>query len=297
MRVLVTGVRGKVGRTAASTLAHRGHEVVGTDLTRPVYETREPGQVPYVQADLTDAGSAYAVVAGFDAVVHAAALPEPAQNVPHDVFRTNTMSTFNVVEACVQLGVTRLVNLSSEAVLGVVFAAQPFLPDYCPVDEAHPTLPQDAYALSKLVGEQICDAAVRRSALTAVSIRSSWVQWEGNYARNVGPFLLDPDLPSTTFWSYVDAYDLGQLIALAIESATPGHEVVYAAQPDNVGGRDLATAMARHFPTVRVLPLERPDAGGISIEKARRLFGWDPQRSWRDYLDPAGHAIAAYRLG
>ena len=297
MRVLVTGVRGKVGRTAASSLAHRGHDVVGTDLTRPVYESREPGQLPYVQADLTDAGSAYSLAAGFDAVVHAAAIPEPSQNVPHEVFANNLQSAFNLVEACVRLGVRRLVNISSETVPGFIFAEQPFLPAYCPVDEEHPVAPQDAYALAKHFAEQVCDAAVRRCDLTAVSIRASWVQWEGNYARNIGPYLLNPDLPSITFWSYVDAYDLGQLVALAVEAETPGHEVVYAAQPDNIGGRDLAAAMKRHYPSVELRAVGRPDAGGIAIDKARRLFGWDPQRSWRDYLDPDGHAIAAYRLG
>jgi hypothetical protein len=32
-------------------------------------------------------------------------------------------------------------------------------------------------------------------------------------------------------------------------------------------------------------------AGGIAIDKARKLFGWDPQRSWRDHAvqpRPAG---------
>jgi nucleoside-diphosphate-sugar epimerase len=129
---------------------------------------------------------------------------------------------------------------------------------------------------------------VRRSDLTAVSVRPSWVQWEGNYERNVGPYVRDADLESITFWSYVDAYDLAELLALAAEAATPGHEVVYAAQPDNAGGRDLAEAVARHYPQVQLRDLDRPDAGGIAIGKARALLGWDPRRSWRDYLDEQG---------
>jgi len=39
-------------------------------------------------------------------------------------------------------------------------------------------------------------------------------------------------------------------------------------------------------------PLARPDAGGISIEKARRLLGYAPTRSWRDYLDEGGRALS-----
>ena len=293
MRVVVTGARGKVGRAAATCLAARGHDVLACDLGAPVFEAVAPGTgglaaLPYLRADLTDAGAAFAAVRGADAVVHAAAIPEPRQDVPHHVFGNNLLATFNVVEACVRLGVPRLVNVSSETVPGFLFAERAFMPAYCPVDEEHPATPQDPYALAKLFGEQLCDAAVRRSDLTAVSVRPSWVQWEGNYARNLGPFLRDPELTSASFWSYVDAYDLGELLALAAERSTPGHEVVYGAQPDNAGGRDLAAAMAAHFPQVPLRPLPRPDAGGIAVEKARRLLGWEPRRSWRDYLDETG---------
>ncbi len=289
MRVLVTGALGKVGSAAVGCLQARGHEVLTTDRAVPVFEAAEPGAPRYVQADLTDAGSAHHLVRGCDAVVHAAALPEPSQNVPHEVFGNNLLAAFNVVEASVRAGVARLVNVSSETVPGFIFAERPFLPSCCPGDEQHPVTPQDPYGLAKLFAEQLCDAAVRRSDLTAVSVRPSWVQWEGNVERNLGPFVRDDSLPSITFWSYVDAYDLAELLALAVEGTTPGHEVVYAAQPDNIGGRDLRAAVARHYPDVPVRGLDRPDAGGISITKARRLLGWDPRRSWRDYLDAQGH--------
>jgi UDP-glucose 4-epimerase len=288
MRVLVTGARGKVGAAAVGCLQARGHDVVATDRGSPVFERADPGDAPYIQADLTDAGAPFHVVHGCDAVVHAAAIPEPSQSVPHDVFGNNLMSAFGIVEACVRMGVRRLVNVSSETVPGFIFAERAFLPSSCPIDETHPALPQDPYALAKLFGEQLCGAATRRSDLTAVSVRPSWVQWEGNYARNLGPFVRDSSLPSITFWSYVDAYDLAELLALCVESDSPGHEVVYAAAPDNIGGRDLAAAMAEHYPDVPVGELDRPDAGGTSIARARRLFGWNPQRSWRDYLDADG---------
>ena len=288
MRVLVTGAFGRVGSAAVGCLQSRGHTVVATDRVSPVFDASEPGAPAYIQADLTDAGAADHLVAGCDAVVHAAAIPEPRQNVPHDVFANNLMGVFNVVEACVRFGVRRLVNVSSETVPGFIFAQRPFEPSCCPIDEHHPMLPQDPYALAKLFGEQLCDAATRRSDLTAVSVRPSWVQWEGNYERNLGPIVRDRSLPSITFWSYIDDYDLAELLALCVEQPTPGHEVVYAASPDNIGGRDLRAAMAEHYPDVPVGDLDRPDASGTSIARARRLFGWNPTRSWRDYLDEQG---------
>ncbi|OHV32047.1 MULTISPECIES: NAD-dependent epimerase/dehydratase family protein [Pseudofrankia] len=290
MRVLVTGVRGKVGGASAAALVAAGHDVVGTDRGAPVYDSALPGELPYIQADLTDAGDAFAVVRGFDVVVHAAAIPEPRQNPAHTVFANNVTSAFHMVEACAHGGAARLVNISSDSVPGFTFAPVPRIPDYCPIDEEHPNLPLDPYAQAKYFAEQLCDALVARSAVTAVSIRPAWVQSAGNYERNLGPFVRDPDLPSPVFWSYVDLDDLAELVVLAAEADSAGHRVVLAAQPDNIGGRDLRAAVARHYPTVQVRELERPDASGYSIARARELFDWDPRRSWRDHLDAQGQA-------
>jgi UDP-glucose 4-epimerase len=107
MKVVVTGSRGKVGRAAVQALVDAGHDVLGVDLVRPVFDAGVviPGR--YQMADLTDAGSAYSVVAGADAVVHTAAIPQPTGHPPHIVLQTNLMSTFNLVEAAVRFGLRR----------------------------------------------------------------------------------------------------------------------------------------------------------------------------------------------
>jgi UDP-glucose 4-epimerase len=159
-----------------------------------------------------------------------------------------------------------------------------------PVDEQHPVRPQDPYATAKHFGEQLMDGATRRSpGFTAVSIRPSWVQWEGNYEVSIGSWLREPT-PSEGFWTYIDAYDLADAIRLAAEADTPGHEVVYIASPDIASHEPLET-LARRFhgnaaPEIR--PSQEPRPAGISIAKARRLLGYDPRRSWRDYLDDGG---------
>ena len=278
MRILVTGARGKVGAATVAAL----HEAGDT-----------PG-AHYVQADLTDAGDAFAVVRGHDAVVHAAAIPEPTQNPAHTVFRNNLMATFNTLEAAVRWGVPRFVHLSSETVPGFAFAERPFLPDYVPIDEEHPLRPQDPYALSKVFGEQLMDAAVARSDIRCISIRPSWVQWEGNIERNLGPLVRgDDDGPNAGFWGYTDVYDLAEALRLAAESDLPGHEVFYIAQPDTSTGLPLADMVRRHHgDKVTLRDLARRDASGISSAKAERLLGWRATRSWRDYLDDNGRLRA-----
>ncbi|MGN9842424.1 NAD-dependent epimerase/dehydratase family protein [Nonomuraea sp. H19] len=291
MRVVVTGAHGKVGRAAVRALAAAGHEVTEVDVTRPIWERSEPGAPRYQQADLTDAGQAYAVVRGAEAVVHAAAIPDPSQNPPHVVFQNNLMATFNVLEAAVRFGVRRFVNISSETVPGFFFPERPFLPDYAPVDEDHPIRPQDPYALAKHFGEQLMDAAVRRSDIRCISLRPSWVQHEGNYERNLGPQVRDSSSIGAGLWSYIDVYDLADAIVLAAESGLPGHEVFYIASPDNAGGHDFAKVLRQYYgDQIELRPLARTDASGISCAKAHRLLGWNPKRSWRDYLDDDGRA-------
>ena len=151
--------------------------------------------------------------------------------------------------------------------------------------------PQDPYALAKVFGEQLMDAAVARSDLRAISIRpvlgavggqhTSARSGRGCATRSAAP-------PSESFWSYIDVYDLAHALRLAAESSLEGHEAMYVVSPDNAAGRPLAGAdrppLRRRRSTVG--ELAREDAGGISSAKAERLIGYRPTRSWRDYLSP-----------
>jgi nucleoside-diphosphate-sugar epimerase len=265
--------------------------VTAVDRLAPVSE--RAGQVRYVQADLTDAGHAAAVVPGHDAVVHAAGIPSPVKNPPHEIFQTNLMATYHTLEAAERSGVGRFVHISSETVPGFSYPRRYFHAQYAPVDELHPVAPQDPYALSKWFGEQLMDAAVARSEITAVSVRPTWVQWEGNIERNVGPIVrARGEDTSASFWSYVVVDDLAELLTAAATGDVTGHEVVYAAAADNANGLPLHDLVRLHFgDEVRLRPVPRPDASGISCVKADKLFGWAPLRSWRDLLDADGRLL------
>jgi nucleoside-diphosphate-sugar epimerase len=295
MRVLVTGARGRAGRAIVPALLQRGHEVRATDLAIPSWDREQPGDPQeYLQADLTDAGAAYALARDVDAIVHTAAIPQPVHNPPHVVFGNNVMSTFNVLEAAIASAVARFVNFSSETVPGFIFAYRKWLPHYLPIDEEHPIRPQDPYATSKWFGELLMDGSVQRADIACISIRPCWIQDETTYERNLGPVVRDPSTPNPNFWSYIDLYDLADATVLAVESDLAGHQVFYIASPDNVGGRPFAELVRTYYgDEIELRPLAREDASGISCAKAERMLGYAPTRSWRDYLDEDGRLRVA----
>jgi len=312
-RVIVTGGNGKVGLRVVQAFQTSTEglpwQVVSTDVARGVFDT--PGQKDpwnYQQADLTNAGDVFAMVMRFkpDVVVHIAAIPDIEHNAPHTIFANNMTATFNVVEACVQLNVKRFINISSEQAPGFFSNHGPpggaiCQPKYCPVDEEHPMSPSNPYALSKHFGEQLCDAAVRRTTVPGaadpiqiISIRPSWCQDERNVERNLGPLIRDHSIPQEGLWSYIDIYDLADSIVMASYASTSGHEVLYIAAADNIGGRDMAAAIqAQYGDSMELRPMARVDSSGISCAKAKRMIGWEPKRTWRDYLDEEGYAITS----
>ena len=169
MRIAVTGVSGHVGRALARELDDAGHQVVGVDLV-------EPSELPlahFASADVGSQANLRDAFADCDAIVHLAAVRDPGL-VPDDVlFQVNVVGTFNALEAAVAAGVPRFVFASSEAVVGM--ARPGAQPDYVPIDELHPRRPADVYALSKVLGEELCRSYATRGALSALCIRTAYV--------------------------------------------------------------------------------------------------------------------------
>ena len=88
-----------------------------------------------------------------DAVVHFAAIPRILLRPDNEAYRINTMGTYNVLEAALKLGIRKVVFASSETTYGVCFADGERKPEYLPIDEDHPVVPEDAYAASKVCNE------------------------------------------------------------------------------------------------------------------------------------------------
>jgi nucleoside-diphosphate-sugar epimerase len=272
MRIVVTGGSGKGGRWVVSTLRQQGHDVLNVDA---IHDGSAHGEC--LLADLTDLVQCQEAIAGADAVVHFAAIPAPGIRSEGETFRNNTMSTFNVFSAAVGHGVRRVVWASSETVLGLPFDDPPA---FAPIDETHPPRPESSYALSKLVAEVMAEQLARRSETTFVGLRISNIMEPADYER-FESWQGDATVRRWNLWGYVDARDVAAAVALGI-SADVGAEVVIVAAADTCMRRDSADLMAEVYPTVEM----RGDVAGrqtlLSIDRARRILGYEPTHSWTE---------------
>lgn len=280
MRIALTGSSGKLGTVVARELRAAGHDVIGID----VVGTRGPD---FVQVDLTDYGQVVDALAavndrhdGFDAVVHLGAIPAPGIRSDVATFHNNMTATFNVFWAAVRLGIRRIVYASSETVLGLPFDVPP---PYIPVDEEYPPRPESVYSLVKTLEERMAVELVRwHPDLSITGLRFSNVMVPEDY--EAFPSYDDDALKRKwNLWGYIDARDGAQAVERALEVAPPGFETYIIAAADTVMSRPNAELVAEVFPGVETRDFGEHDTL-LSIDKARRLLGYDPQHSWRDHV-------------
>lgn len=273
--VVVTGGSGKAGRPVVRRLVEAGYSVLNVDLA-----PSRDNVARFMRADLTEYGQAVDALKGSDAVVHLAAIPAPRMQPDEVTFRTNVTSTYNIFAAATTLGLKRVAWASSETVLGLPFEKVP--PDYAPIDEQSPLYPESRYALSKVVGEEMARQFHRWSGIPFVALRFSNVIEPDDYDRFTG-FWGDAGLRKWNLWGYVDARDVAQSCQRALEADVTGAQPLIIAAADTVMNRPSRDLMREVFPKVPVRDVS--EFGTLlSIEKARRVLGYSPEHSWRQYV-------------
>ena len=296
MRILFTGGSGKAGHHVAPYLASLGHQVTNADLTPLGHD-----DVADLRVDLTDAGQVYSALAGhatfdelelaekpsYDAVVHFAAVPRILLVPDATTYATNVLSTYHVLEAATRLGIRKVVFASSETTYGICFAQGERRPLYVPVDEEHPTVPEDSYATSKVANEVTARSFQARTGADVYGLRINNVIEPHEYAEMFPPFLEDPALRRRNIFGYIDTRDLGQMVQRCLEVDGLGYEVFNVANADMSVAATTQEVRERFYGGVEVRREMGRDETFYSIEKARRLLGYEPQHSWRDVLtDP-----------
>ncbi|MZQ80705.1 NAD-dependent epimerase/dehydratase family protein [Paenibacillus sp. 5J-6] len=279
-RIIVTGGSGKAGQWILKHFVENNYDVINLDVKAPA----EP-ICRTIITDLNDLGQVHNALSQFSTgsrkevagIVHFAAIPQAYTHTNEVCFRNNVMSTYNILEAAANLGVKKVVLASSESSYGICFASEFFEPQYIPIDEEHPQLPEDSYGLSKVVNEVTAQAFNRRTGMQVVSFRLGNILVPESYEQLKANFD-NTDARLRILWSYIDARDVASACLKAIEVDGLGAEALIIAADDSSSDRLTRDLVAKYLPGVKEIRSSLEGrASLISNAKAKRLLGWEPQ--------------------
>ena len=294
MRILFTGGSGKAGRHAVAYLLKQGHRVVNVDLT--------PLDLPGVDnriADITNAGQMFDVMAAwagfdemgpgtgvprFDAVVHFAAIPRLLLTADSECYRVNTLGTYNVIDAAVKLGIRKVIFASSETTYGICFADGERKPEYLPIDEDHPVVPEDSYAMSKVVNEVTARSFQRRSGIDIYGLRINNVIEPHEYGQKFPAYMEDAGLRRRNIFAYIDARDLGHMVDRCLATDGLGYQIFNASNDDHSVNLTTAELAEKFYAGVPAKEMGTHETF-YANHKAKKMLGFAPQHHWRMYLD------------
>ena len=145
MKILVIGGAGYIGSHVCRDFLDAGHEIVVFDNLSSGQKVNLFPEERFVLGDIMNADELESCAKeGFDALVHLAAFKAAGESMidPGKYAVNNISGTINILNAAVFAGIPRIVFSSSAAVYGE--------PEYLPIDEKHPTRPENFYGFTKL---------------------------------------------------------------------------------------------------------------------------------------------------
>lgn len=273
MKVVVTGAAGFLGRHVARRFRDSGWSVIGVDLE----PWDEPGIEPFI-ADFTQVGVIDPALDGAAALIHIGAIGDVylAGTDPSLAASVNVVGTARVIDSALNNGV-RVIYASTWEVYGD--------PVYQPMDEAHPTMPDHPYSITKLAGESLTLSAARLNGLSAVALRLGTAYGSGlrrnsvfrifiDRARRGEPISIQGD--GLQGRQFTHASDLAAAFELAARSDVSGIAINVVA-PDMISIRTLAELVVERYPTQLIFSDPRPGEvapAEVSSDLAARELGW-----------------------
>ena len=300
--VLITGGAGGCARYAAAELGRNGYTVTLFDRVTPD-QGRYPWEtdLPFVLGDLTSLADCMRAIAlaRAEAIVHLGAIAHNTerqpfqrgmQTLPEDeTMRVDTMGTYYLMDAARRLGVKRVVFASTFYVLGLGFriSKKAFAVEYLPIDEEHPNRPEDTYSLAKLLGEEILASFSRAYDIQTVALRlmgvdyPHWRRHTFNQAPEARPNHVGGPIGGT--FQYVEAEDVALACRLSLEAQGLDPFEAFYISTDTSLAEDTRPVVERVYPDLKEMAAALEGREGmISIAKARRKLGYEPQHSWRN---------------
>jgi nucleoside-diphosphate-sugar epimerase len=279
-KIVVTGGSGRLGQFAIRELLAHGYEVLSLDKVPP----REKLCISWL-ADLRQSGDLFEALRDAYGIVHLGAYQAPNLASDAETLGNNVTSTYNVLRAAADMGVKKVVMASSTAAFGFIYAKTLWPPEYLPLDENHPSKPQDSYGLSKVLGEQIADSIVTvHKQMTISSLRFPGVNFDLSYA-SFSDRWREPQRRASGFWSYIDARDAAMTCRLALEADFRGHEVFIASAPNNCMTQPTLELIEKYLPKgAKIKKVAGTHWSCVDSAKARQMLGFKPNHVWQDHF-------------
>jgi nucleoside-diphosphate-sugar epimerase len=279
-KIVVTGGSGRLGQFVIRDLLANGYQVLSLDRVPP----REK-LCPSWLVDLRQAGDLFEALKDAYGIVHLGAYQAPNLASDAETISNNVSATYNVLRAAADSKVARVVIASSTAAFGFIYAKNLWAPEYLPLDESHPSKPQDSYGLSKVLGEQIADSMVSvYKEMTVSSLRFPGVNFDLSY-ESFRERWRNPPSRTSGFWTYIDARDAAMTCRLALEAKFQGHEVFIASAAKNCMIQPTLELVQKYLPKgAKIRKTSGTHWSCVDSAKARRMLCFNPQHLWQDYL-------------
>ena len=285
MKYIVTGGAGFIGSNLVDLLIDEGHEIDVIDNFSSGKKENCNEKAKYHNIDISDQSNydeLKKILSKSDGVFHLAALPRVQESIDNPLHfeKNNTLSTINILKACADMNVKRLVYSASSSAYGNTINL--------PSKEEDPIDPISPYAMQKYYGEVACRMFANVYGIETVSLRYFNVygerqSLEGAYALvmcvfarqrlNNEPMTIRGDGEQRRDFTHVKDIAKANLLAMSSEKVGAG-EVINIGNSDNRSVNQIAAMIGG--PTVTVDPVVEPRETLANNSKAKNLLGWSP---------------------
>ncbi len=288
MRVLITGSAGFIGREQVKAALAAGHEVRTID--RAAGSRKNDWE--HIPGDLRDLTTVRRAVQGVDAVIHLGAIANDRHGHAEEVLTVNVQGTWNILLACVEADVDRVVYYSSVNSLGNFMGHR--ASDYLPIDDTYPRHPMSPYQLSKHLGEECCRSFSAKNGITTICLRPVYVADPDHYSRwrEHRKHSHSDEWGRRDYWSYVDVRDVCSAALLGLEVQGVSHDAFLLTADDATSDTPTAERVKCHYPDTpwkqdqEAWLAERPLRSLVDCSHAKSVLGWQPRYSWQDAPPP-----------